>query len=330
MRRTALFVSMLLLLVPLASWSESGSECPEWFPDFSCDDREGRPEGFVTPTSMPYYFEDPFITTEISTHLLWHDFPWDSVFRGGDIWVLAVQARLAQTDRLAFIATKDGYAWMRPGSHSQIRADEGFFDLAAGFKYQAIRNEETGLVVTPALRFVIPAGNSAVFSGKGKGAIIPSASAALPLGPINAIGNLGLFQPFNDNVESSFMFANIHLSTSVLEFVVPFAELNGQYWTRSGNGRNHVDTRSFGKVDLGTAQTVLHGAGVTDRQTWEGADAVNLGSSGVSGNQIMTLALGGRIPITKKASFAAYWETPITNRKDIWEQRVGLNLAYAF
>ncbi len=67
----------------LLSFSISADErCSEFFPDFNCDDREARYEGFIPPTSMPYLFEDPFITTEVSVHAIWHDFPWDSVFRG--------------------------------------------------------------------------------------------------------------------------------------------------------------------------------------------------------------------------------------------------------
>jgi len=329
--RSIVAVLAVMFAIPLVAQAEDAGSCPEWFPDLDFDcSREARPDGVVPPTSMPYYFEDPFITTEISTHLLWHDFPWDSVFRGGEIWVLAVQARLAITDRLAFIATKDGYAWLNPGKHSQIRKDQGLFDLAAGFKYALIRDEESGFTLTPALRFVIPSGTKDVLAGYGRGAIIPSASAALPLGPLNTIGSFGAYQPFDTSRESAYLFYNLHVSTPLLKVLVPFAELNGTTWTRSGSGRNLIGTKSFGPVSLSTAQTVLHGAGVTANRSFEGADAVNLGSARVAGNTLMTLALGGRIPITKQASLAGYYEFPVTRREDIFEQRIGVNAVYEF
>jgi hypothetical protein len=280
---------------------------------------------------MPYFFEDPFVTTELSVHGLRHDFPWDSVFRGGEAWVLAVQARLAITDRLAFIATKDGYTWLRPGSHSQLRAEEGLFDPAAGFKYVLLQHEPSGFVLTPALRFVQPVGQSDVLSGWG-----PERHRALRVRRASAGAAARAGQPRRlaalryRTRESSYVFYHLHLSTPVLELLVPFVELNGTTGTRSGNGRNRVDTRSFGGVDLGTAQSVLHGNGATDHFGFEGADAVNLGATRVSGHTILTLALGARVPVTRRVSLAGYYELPVTERRDIFEQRVGLNAVYAF
>jgi hypothetical protein len=76
--------------------------CPTWFPDFRCD-RHGRYEGFVPPMMHPYLFEDPFITTGISLWGLWHEFPDSSILEGGQLWDVALQARVAITDRIAFI-----------------------------------------------------------------------------------------------------------------------------------------------------------------------------------------------------------------------------------
>ena len=105
-----------LLGVAAPGLAEEASECPKWFPDFSCD-RQGRFEGFTPPMTMPYYFEEPFVTSGVSAHLLWHEFPNESAFQGGSVWVVAVQARIAITERLAFIATKDGLATFQPDPH---------------------------------------------------------------------------------------------------------------------------------------------------------------------------------------------------------------------
>jgi hypothetical protein len=326
-----------VLCLSLFAAAASGEEnrCSERFPDFNCDDRQSRYEGFIPPTSMPYLFEDPFITTEISAHAIWHDFPWDSVFRGGDAWVAAIQARLAITDRLAFIASKDGYTWLRPGSNSQISADQGFFDITAGFKYALIDRPEDGFIFTPALRVDLPVGQKRVFSGNGGGVVIPSVSSAYGMGPVHLIGSTGWRLPFSSDKESTSIFYNLHLDVAAVEFLVPFLELNGTTWTHSGHGERRVKTKAFGSVPLTPAQDVVHnqppaGLGQTDRRRWEGADVVNLGSRGVAGNTILTLAAGARIPVGKNVSFGAYYEFPLTDREDIFGQRVDLNAMYTF
>jgi hypothetical protein len=332
----AIEVSSRSLLVPFVvlaiAFSAQAEECSEneWFPDFNCDHRTARYEGFTPPTSMPYLFEDPFITTGASAHVIWHDFPWDTAFRGGDMYVAALQLRLAITDRLAFIATKDGYAWLRPGSHSQIESDDGFFDIAAGFKYALIDSEEQAFIVTPSFRLDLPVGNKDLFSGNGSGVAIPGLSAAKGIGPIHLIGSIGGRLPFETNKESTSVFYNVHVDTDILEFLVPFVELNGTTWTKSGHGERNVHTKSFGSVDLTLAQDVLHMAGVTDERRFEALDVANLGSKGVSGTTILSLAVGGRIPFTDSLSLGAYYEFPVTERQGIFEQRAAVNLHFEY
>ena len=321
--------AIVLTAVGTAARAAQPEGCPRFLPDFSCD-RQGRYPGFIPPTSMPYLFEDPFITSGLSAHGVWHAFPWDSAFRGGDAWVVALQARIAITDRLAFIATKDGYTWLRPGSSSQISAEEGFFDISAGFKYALIDRPEDNFIFTPSLRFDVPTGEKAVFSGNGDGVAIPAFSTAWGLDWLHFIGDLGARLPFDTNKESSSLFYNLHIDASPLDFLVPFVELNGTTWLHSGKGERNVKTKAFGSVDLTAAQDVLYGAGVTDTHRWEGGDLVNLGSRGVAGNTILTLAIGSRIPVTKHLSIGGYYEFPVTRRDDIFEQRAAVNALYEF
>lgn len=325
LRAVALVVCLLL-----AGGVSAEEACDELFPDFKCEGREARYEGFVPPTSMPYLFEDPFITTGVSAYVVWHKFPWDSVFRGGDAWVAAVQARIAITDRLAFIATKDGYTWLRPGSHSQISADEGFFDITAGFKYALIDRPEDAFILTPALRVDLPVGQNDVFSGNGGGVLIPSVSSALGAGPMNLIGSTGWRLPFSSDKESTSIFYNLHVDVPVGPFA-PFLELNGTTWTHSGDGKGNVDTKVAGSIDLSDAQDYVHDVlGHTDHRRFEGADVVNLGSKGVAGNTLLTLAAGARVSLTERVNVGAYYEFPLTERKDIFEERVALNVRYTF
>ena len=98
-RGLSLRLCALLWVLAWPALAHAEEQCPRWFPDFRCD-REGRWEGWVSPVTMPYYFEDPFITTEVQAYGIWHEFPGRSVFQGGDAYVAALQARLAITDRL--------------------------------------------------------------------------------------------------------------------------------------------------------------------------------------------------------------------------------------
>ena len=58
----------------------------------------------VAPVSAPYLFEEPFITTGLSGWYLYHEYPNSSIFDGGHLNAVALQARVAITDRLERVA----------------------------------------------------------------------------------------------------------------------------------------------------------------------------------------------------------------------------------
>lgn len=314
----AAFVTGLLAIPAAAAQPE---DCPTWFPDFRCE-RQGRYDGFVMPVTMPYLFEEPFITSGITAQWVHHDFPDDSVLDGGYASVLAIQARVALTDRLAFIATKDGYVWFRPG-HRLLHDQQGFFDIAAGFKYALIDRPEDRFILTPSLRFDVPTGSSDVFSGNGDGVAIPGVSWAWGWGDFHWVGNLGGRIPFDRGDESTSFFYNFHFDYGVHPHFVPFVELNGTHWTDSGDGGLRVRTR-IGTLPL----RVVQGALGTGRG--EGNDVVNLGSEGVAGNDIVTLAVGARFPLTSHVHAGFSYEFPVTSREDLFQQRGQLTLSYEF
>ena len=142
LRRLVLLLVFALAL-PAAAGAETPADCPTWFPDFRCD-RSGRFEGFENTIVQPFLFEDPFITTNVSAYYIWHDFPRKSVFQGGDLSTVAVQARVALTDRLALIATKDGFAWNYPDTElsglTVLPNTQGWFNIAGGFKYALLKH----------------------------------------------------------------------------------------------------------------------------------------------------------------------------------------------
>lgn len=307
----------------------------EWFPDFQCD-REARPAGRIAPMSMPYLFEDPYIVTEVNLVGIYHNFPSDSVFEGGEAGVLALQARVALTDRLAFIATKDGYTVLRP-DNGLLENEEGFMDISAGFKYAVIDDREKGLIVTPSLRFEIPIGADDLFQGRGDGVFIPAVSASYAPGDIQVIADFGAQLPIDGDADSTSIFYNIHLNQAFpMDLIprathfVPFIELNGTTWVDSGDGSSTVDLRGPGRLPLKTAQNVLYAAGITADRRFEGADIANLGSTGMAGEDLITMAWGFRVPFDYGMTLGFSYERVLSQRKDIFEQRATWMAAYEF
>ncbi len=323
-RRVLLGCAGLLLAAP--AWAEESS-CDEWFPDFTCD-RTARPTGSVMPMSFPYLFEDPYITSGLNFVGIWHEFPDESVFGGGQLGVLALQVRLAITDRLAFIATKDGLAFL-DADNPVLENETGFFDLGFGFKYAAWKwegDDDQSFIVTPSLRYEAPSGQQKVFQGsEGDGLLIPAVSAAYHAGRWNVIADLGGNAALDDEKNSSNVFYNVHVDHAFrfpvendwVSFIVPFIELNGIHWTDSGDGSRKVDLKGLPSLPIGA---VAPG--------FEGVDVVNLGNQHVKGNDYVTMAWGVRFPMASGVDIGASYERPISNRKDITEQRVTLNITW--
>ena len=88
---------------------------------------------FISPMTNPVFFEDPRTLTEARVIFLNHKTP--PALGSDNVQLAAVQLRAALTDRLSFIATKDGFIF----SQSPL-LDDGWADVAAGLKYNLIHD----------------------------------------------------------------------------------------------------------------------------------------------------------------------------------------------
>lgn len=326
--------SIVLALLTAAWLGSAGSawglegQCPTWFPDFGGCDRSGRFDGFVGTMQMPYLFEDPFITTGAQLVGIYHEYPGHSVFQGGELGVLALQLRLALTDRLAFIATKDGYVWHRP-DQDILPNEDGFYDISAGFKYALLQNREKNYIVSPSFRIDIPVGKTRVYQNLGSGVGIPAVSAAWGWEKFHVIGDFGARLPFDMGLESTSLFWNLHLDYAIFEHFVPLVEFGGMHWTGSGDGSRRIDLKGGGKVTMAQVQGApLCGGSVCG--SFEGVDVANLGARSVSGNGIVIGTFGARFPVNEHLSFGGSYSFPLTTRDDIWKQRATLNVLLEF
>lgn len=334
----------LCLTLLVGDRTARAEECPTFLPDLRCD-REARPAGSVGPMISPYLFEDPYITTGLQFVGIYHEFPDDSAFEGGEAGVLALQARVAITDRLAFIATKDGYMIFRPKAEVKdiptatrvalgiddpsldemdiLKDEEDFMDISVGFKYALIdhREENWGYIVTPHVRYEIDVGQHDIFQGQGDGVFILGTSAGYHQDNWHLLGGLLGQVPIDGDEDSSSIMLNAHVDHAFpvdrgwLEYIVPFTELSWMHWTNSGDGGAKVNTK-LGRVSLTTAQAVL------DTGAFEGADIANLGSKGIAGADLVTLGWGVRLVLDHGLSLGAAYERAVSKRKDIFEQRV--------
>jgi hypothetical protein len=326
----ALIASVAVLGTAISSPAQAEKGCTEWtlFPDFRCPDREARPEGAFNPMGMPYLFEDPYITTGLNFVYIYHRTPDTGglgvAFDGGGIHVLALQIRVALTDKLGFIATKDGLAIQQFGKAALIENNTGIFDMTMGFKYNLFESKEHNFIFTPAVRYEIPMGSKKQFQNYGSGVFIPSASfrwglADLGLDAANVVGSIGGQVPADGNRNSASMFYNLHfdygfkMDAGVVKYIVPFFEMNGIYYTSSGDGQNRLYLKGGARP---TFEDVLPLTG-----PFEGVDVANLGSQLISGKNVIVLGGGFRVPTTWGISFGVMYEGPVTSRSDIHGQR---------
>ena len=319
--------SVLMTLLVLGAVSPAAAlppeDCTGWLPDFRCD-RSGRWDGFEMPIVQPYLFEDPFITTNAAAYYLWHDFPNQSAFQGGHAHAAALQLRIALTDRLALIATKDGYAWMRP-DNPILPESEGWMNIGAGLKYAFVQDVENQFILSGMLRIEVASGSKDVYAGGSGVQFLPSVSAAWgATDRLNLIGDIGGIIPTDGGQYSSQVFYHLYADYEVHKHFQPFVQLSGIYYVESGNGKRGIKLKDGPTIPLNTAQNAL-GTG-----RFEGVDVLNLGSRGVDNHDYVTWAIGAHVPITDHVTWSFAYERPLSSRKDITKQRVTTALVLEF
>lgn len=328
MVRKALRLSALVLGAALAAAAASAAEdCGKLLPDLSCD-RSGRFDGFEMPIVQPYLFEDPFITTGAYPYYAWHQFPKNSPLEGGEAHLAAVQLRVAVTDRLAIIATKDGYMWKNPGN-PLIKDTHGFMDLGFGLKYAIYQDRDAGRIVSVALKYQAASGAKDSFQDHGDGELMPSITAAAKLGELALVGDLGGIWALDDRQSSSFYY-HLYAGYPIADLVTPFVQFSGMHWIDSGDGSRPIELSNAGQALLGPQFVPIGAIEGLYGQFFEGADVANLGSVGVDGLDTVTFAVGAHFRLADHVTISAAYERPITDHKSITRQRITTNVALEF
>lgn len=218
-------------------------------------------EHFHEPLGQPLYFESPFNDTGIRALYLRHNFSDQSVLQGGNVTVYALQARVALTERLAFIATKDGYSELESG----LIQDEGWNDIAFGFKYVAIADRENDFVVTPGIRYQAENGHRGILQG-GVDELSPFVSVAKGYDDLHLLANVTLRVPLDGDDGNTVGHWDLHADYDVnpgaQAVFAPLLEIHGVHYLDDGASTLPVGGLDYANLGSMPAESFVAWAGV--------------------------------------------------------------------
>jgi hypothetical protein len=267
-------------------------------------------DGFISPVTNPFLFEDPRSLTEVRPIVIIQKVPGSEAdFHGGNIVFFGTQARLALTDEWSLVLNKFGGESINTNYPSPYHDEVGFAEIWLGPKWTFYRGEETGTLAAAGLQFQIPAGSKDVFQDTGTLSLVPYASFGqnfardFSLGSFNFLANGGF--SFSVNKErSDYLWLSTHLDLDVnnLHRFYPLIELN---W--------------FLNTSNGTANQI--GAA--------GNDLINFGGQ-PRGSGLVTIAFGGRVKITESAQFGGAFEVPLMGQRGLFDYRFTLDFIFRY
>ncbi len=251
---------------------------------------------FISPMTNPVFFEDPRTLTEARLIFAQHNIP--SLFGGdvpaSDIQVLALQLRVALTENLSLIATKDGFIFT--GADAPL--DDGWADVALGLKYNVWKDVDLQRIVSLGATFELPVGTARALQGNGDGEFNLFATGAAQLGDWNHfVTATGIRLPSDVAEENQVLYWSAHLDRQIFgRCWYSFLEFNWYHWLRDG------DNAAF--------------AGL------EGLDFFNLGATDVAGSDIVTGAFGLKWKPTTLGELGMAWEVPLTENRGLIDNRL--------
>jgi len=259
---------------------------------------------YVPPISNPLFNETPYITTELRPIYLHNEISSSFVTQGGHIDAGAIEARLALTDRLGFIAPKDGYAHLH--FNKALKDTTGFENMAFGLKYAVVSNPEEDEILTFGALYEPPIGNlrtsGLTLQGHGGGGFFNLfAAAAKAWGPLGIEANIGPNLAVDGKHDSSLLHYAGHVNYELAEGLYGVFEING--FSVFDNGR-----RTAGN--------------------FEGVDLVNFGT--FNAGTVVSAAFGVRYRLTDKILIGAAYERPLTHRQDLLGSRVYVDLVLRY
>lgn len=254
----------------------------------------------IAPVTNPVFFESPLIQSEVRPVVMLHRADPGLLGVRTDVRLYAVQLRYAFTEKLAFIATKDGYVEIDPAGPAHL---DGWADLAAGLKYELFRNDDHQFVVTPGFTFEVPTGNSQVFQGNGKGEANVFISAMKGWDRTHLTGLVGGRVPMDFSKETASIRYSAQLDYWVCRWFIPFVSVN--------------------------AFTVVSSADALPFNS-EGFDLINFGSSNASGRTQGAIGGGFRSRLLPSLDLGIGYEYGVFASNSLFKDRWTFDLSWRF
>lgn len=256
---------------------------------------------FVSPLSNPLFFEDPRNLTEARVVFANQWIPdGNPVFNGGNAQYVATQLRIALTERLSIVANKDGYLWIDSNNEAAIPDGDGWADVTAGLKYNLVRDPESQFLLSVGTIYEIDIGSHHAFQGRGDGEFHIFTSAGKQIGgKAHFLSGTGFRLPTDTAARSQMWYWSNHIDYEFVESWYALFEVNWFHWMKSGK-----------------ALPV----------NFEGGDLINLGSTDVAGNDMVTMAIGARKKFGSYSELGVGYEIPVSERKDLMRSRLYADL----
>lgn len=256
----------------------------------------GGHKRYVPPLSNPLFNETPYVTTELRAIYLHQDIPNSFLTGGGNIDVGAAEIRIALTDRLGFIASKDGYADLH--FKSGLRDESGFANISLGLKYAIFSDPASDTILTIGAEYEPPSGNLKTtgisLQGRGDGFVDLFVTGAKAFGPLGFQASIGTNLAIDGAHDSSMLHWSLHADYEILPGIWPLVEING-----------------FSVIDKGSRNAAFN---------FEGTDLVNFGAG--SAGRVVTAAIGIRARLFENVLLGFGYEKAVSDREDLFNWRV--------
>ncbi|WP_235033233.1 hypothetical protein [Rubripirellula obstinata] len=267
-------------------------------------------DDFISPMIDFVHFEDPRNLTELRPIFVTHQVPDTlgpgNIPAGGSLQLFAMQFRLALTDRLSLIGVKDGYVIDNSEGALDGLIASGWADITAGLKYNLLRNTQTGTLLSGGFTYEIPMGSEQTLQSIGDGQFnfFVTGGQRLANGNAHILSSFGWQLPVDQEVQTTTVRWNNHFDVKVTDTVYLFTENSWTHWVKD--------------ADVGSA----FGVG--------GQDLLNLGATDVEGNNLVTHNVGTRYKPSRRFEAGVAYEFPLTEFKDIIEDRVTLDMIFRY
>ena len=253
---------------------------------------------FVAPVTSPYYNENSMIGTDIRAWYVHHKFNDDALGSDTSATDYALQVRVALTDSLQLVAYKDGYLDVDGAVNT-----EGWNDLAAGLKWQFLRDDESHLYAAAGIGYEFRTGESRALQNDSELRLWVSVDKGFGKFHIGGTVNYRVATSDNndDNGNSDVLTWHLRADYRLSDVFSPVVELNGY----------HIVSDS----DTGLALN--------------GADVLNLGATDADGT--VTAGIGGEFRCGDGVALRAAYEVPLTdNNSDLFGTRLTFSIIYSF